>query len=227
VAKDLAIDVRGVSKQFCQGSNCIQVLKDVDFQAYLGELLMVVGPSGCGKTTLLSVVAGTLFFDQGEIDLLNQPLHQLKESVITNFRRQHIGFIFQQYHLIKTLNCLDNVMIPLLLNKVSLTEAKERAALMLEKVGLKGKEKQHPKQLSGGQQQRVSIARALVHQPRLVICDEPTAALDAETGAQIMDMMREIARLPNRCVIIVTHDNRIFKYADRITEMNDGRVLKG
>lgn len=220
-----AVDVRGVYKKFHQGGDCIEALKDVSIQAGTGELIMIVGPSGCGKTTLLSVIAGTLFFDRGEIDLFGQPLHSLQQKEITNFRRKHIGFIFQQYHLIPTLNCLENVMIPLLLNAVPSSEASERAAIALQKVGLKGREKENPKKLSGGQQQRVAIARALVHEPKLIICDEPTAALDAETGIKVMDLMKDLSAAGERCMLIVTHDNRIFKYADRIVKMDDGRVI--
>jgi putative ABC transport system ATP-binding protein len=221
----LAVHVRHVSKQFGQGNDIVKALRDVNFDARVGEILMIVGPSGCGKTTLLSVIAGTLRFDTGEVDVFDVPLHELSESQITRFRRQNVGFIFQQYHLIRTLNCLENVSIPLLLNGFSKAEAEERAALALEKVGLKGKEKENPRKLSGGQQQRVAISRALIHEPRLVICDEPTAALDAETGSKIMELMAEVARAPGRCVIVVTHDSRIFKYADRIAKMNDGEVL--
>lgn len=223
--QSLAVDVRGVYKQFRQGGYCIEALKNISLQAFLGELLMIVGPSGCGKTTLLSVIAGTLFFDKGEVDLFGHPLHQLTPKAITRFRQQHIGFIFQQYHLIRTLNCLENVSVPLLLNGVKSAEARERALIALEKVGLKGREKEDPRKLSGGQQQRVAIARALVHQPRLIICDEPTAALDANTGYRIMDLMKEIASQSDRCILIVTHDNRIFKYANRIVEMDDGKVI--
>lgn len=220
----LAINVKGVYKQFRQGSDCIEALKNISLQVYTGELLMIVGPSGCGKTTLLSVIAGTLLFDQGEIDIFGVPLHKLSEKKITRFRREHIGFIFQQYHLIPHLNCLENVTIPLLLNAVPPAEANHRAAIALEKVGLKGREKDEPRKLSGGQQQRVAIARALVHEPSLIICDEPTAALDAATGMKVMDLMKEIACLSNRCMLVVTHDNRIFKYANRIVEMNDGQI---
>ena len=222
---ELAIHVRKVSKRFGQGANAIHALKDVNFDARVGELLMIVGPSGCGKTTLLSVIAGTLHFDQGEIDILGSPLHTLSESQITSFRRQHIGFIFQQYHLIKTLNCMENVSIPLLLNGERRSVAEAKAAYLLEQVGLKGREKELPRKLSGGQQQRVAIARALVHDPRLVICDEPTAALDAETGCRILELMSSCARAPGRCVVIVTHDSRIFKYADRVAKMDDGRMM--
>ena len=224
-ASSLAVDVKGVYKQFRQGGDCIEALKNVSLQAFTNELLMIVGPSGCGKTTLLSVIAGTLFFDRGEIDLFGRMLHTLSEKDITRFRRQHIGFIFQQYHLIPTLNCLENITIPLLLNAVPAAEAETRAAAAMEKVGLKGREKEDPRKLSGGQQQRVAIARALIHEPRLVICDEPTAALDADTGMRVMDLMKEIAGMDDRCMLVVTHDNRIFKYADRMVEMDNGRVI--
>ena len=220
-----AVEVKGVYKQFHQGGVSIDALKDVSIQARTGEMVMIVGPSGCGKTTLLSVIAGTLFFDRGEISLFGHALHQLPQKEITNFRKENIGFIFQQYHLIPTLSTLENVMIPLLLNSIPAKEASERAAIVLQKVGLQGREKENPKKLSGGQQQRVAIARALVHEPKLIICDEPTAALDADTGLKVMDLMQELAAMGNRCMLVVTHDNRIFKYADRIVKMDDGRVL--
>lgn len=220
-----AVDVRNVFKQFRQGGDCVDALKNVSLQAFPRELLMIVGPSGCGKTTLLSVIAGTLFFDKGEIDLFGHSLHQLSAKEVAQFRRQHVGFIFQQYHLIRNLTCLENVSVPLLLNGANPTEAQHRAVEVLEKVGLKGREKDYPRKLSGGQQQRVAIARAIVHEPRLLICDEPTAALDADTGQRVMELMKEIASKPDRCMLIVTHDNRIFKYADRMVEMNDGQVV--
>ncbi len=220
-----AVKVQKVIKRFPQGRDFVSVLKGIDLHVPSGELFMIVGPSGCGKTTLLSVIAGTLNSDHGEIFLFGNPLHKLSKKAVTSFRRKAIGFIFQQYHLIRTLTCLENVSIPLLLNGLKRKEAEERAAAMLDKVGLKGKEKENPNKLSGGQQQRVAIARALVHDPQLVICDEPTAALDAETGARIMELLVAIARMPNRSVILVTHDSRIFKYADQIAEMNDGIVM--
>lgn len=220
------IDVRAINKQFRQGNDCVDALKNVSLQVFSGELLMIVGPSGCGKTTLLSVIAGTLFIDKGEIDLYGHALHALSNKEVTQFRRQHIGFIFQNYQLLRNLNCLENVSIPLLLNGMNETEAHHRAAEALEKVGLKGREWDYPRKLSGGQQQRVAIARAIVHEPPLLICDEPTAALDAETGQRVMDLMQEVTARPNRCMLIVTHDNRIFKYANRIIEMNDGQVVR-
>lgn len=225
ISHQLAVHVRHVSKHFGSGEQIIYALKDVNFDARTNELLMIVGPSGCGKTTLLSIIAGTLRFDQGEVDVYNTSLHDLKDFEITEFRRKNVGFIFQQYHLIRPLTCIENVSIPLLLNGVKQSIAEEKAAEILEEVGLKGKEYERPGKLSGGQQQRVAIARALIHKPRLVICDEPTAALDAETGAKIMDLMTNIAKVGDRCVIVVTHDSRIFKYADRIAKMNDGKIL--
>lgn len=223
--KPIAVHVRKVSKTFNKGAGEVHALRDVNFDARKGELLMIVGPSGCGKTTLLSVIAGTLRFDSGEVDVLGNNLHAMSEGEITEFRKKNVGFIFQQFHLIKTLNILENISIPLLLNGFKRTLALEIADQTLAKVGLKGRGYDRPANLSGGQQQRVAIARALVHEPALLICDEPTSALDAETGAHILELMTEIARSPERSVIIVTHDSRIFKFADRLAKMDDGRVL--
>jgi putative ABC transport system ATP-binding protein len=221
-----AVKVRGVTKSFGTGEARTLALKGVDFDARLGELLMIVGPSGCGKTTLLSVIAGTLEFESGEIEVFDTRLHGLKNSEITAFRKRNVGFIFQQFNLIPTLNLVENVSVPLLINGMRRSHAEARASDVLTRLGLGGRERDRPTMLSGGQQQRVAIARALVHEPRLVICDEPTSALDRDTGARIMESLCEIARRPDRCVIVVTHDNRVFKYADRMTEMEDGRVQR-
>ena len=221
---NLAVHVRRVKKTFGRGATGTMALKGVDFDARCGELLMVVGPSGCGKTTLLSVVAGTLEFDEGEIDVFGAPLHQMTPAAITEFRKRNIGFIFQQFNLIPTLNLVENVSVPLLIGGVRRAEAEERSHALLDRLGLQGRGRDLPANLSGGQQQRVAIARSLVHEPRLIICDEPTSALDKDTGAQIMELLCDVARHPERSVILVTHDNRVFKYADRMTEMEDGRV---
>lgn len=222
--KKLAIHVRHVSKTYRTGAEEVHALKEVNIDARMGELLMIVGPSGCGKTTLLSVIAGTLNFDSGEIDVLGQSLGGMKEKQLCTFRRQNIGFIFQQYHLIPTLTAAENASIPLILNGVDRKLAIKKAEEALASLGLAGRGNEKPRNLSGGQQQRVAIARALVHNPKLVICDEPTAALDAETGGKILDILREVASAPDSAVIVVTHDNRIYKYADRIAKMNDGKV---
>jgi putative ABC transport system ATP-binding protein len=224
VSDNHAVLVRGVVKSFGVGDAKTVALKNTDFSAREGELHLVVGPSGCGKTTLLSVVAGTLDWESGDVDVFGTRLNGLKKSAVTEFRRKNIGFIFQQFNLIPTLTLVENVSVPLLLNHANRHEAEDKAAELLKKVGLAGKEKKRPTQLSGGQQQRVAIARALIHEPRLLICDEPTSALDSSTGHQIMDILTGVARAPGRCVIIVTHDPRTYGYADRITEMEDGRV---
>lgn len=222
--QNIAVKTNTVCKGFGRGEARTEVLKEVNFEARMGELLMLVGPSGCGKTTLLSVIAGTLGVDRGEVEVFDAPLHLLDKMSVTEFRAANIGFIFQQYNLIPTLNCVENVSVPLRIQGMSAAFAEKRAAEMLETVGL-GKRMHHrPNMLSGGQQQRVAIARALVHDPKLIICDEPTAALDSENGARVMELLRGVAAKPGRCVIIVTHDNRIFKYADRMIRMEDGRI---
>lgn len=222
--KNIAVSAKNIYKTFKTGDSSIEALKDINFDIKIGELIMIVGPSGCGKTTLLSIIAGTLNADRGSMFVFGSPLHDMKQEAVTEFRKKNIGFIFQQYHLIKTLSCLENVSIPLLLNHYPKKEAEERAAQVLEQVGLQGREFSSPKILSGGQQQRVAIARALVHKPALVICDEPTAALDAETGSAVIELMRSLVKTSGETIIIVTHDSRIFKFADRILKMDDGKM---
>lgn len=219
-----AVRAAEVTKTYGKGDSRTVALKNTSFSTREGELHLVVGPSGCGKTTLLSVVAGTLAWDHGQIEVFGITLNGLSQAEITTFRRQNIGFIFQQFNLIPTLTTVENVSVPMLLNGHSRAEAEDRAVVMLKEVGLADKLTKRPSDLSGGQQQRVAIARALVHQPRLIICDEPTSALDSTTGHHIMDLLAGAARAPGRCVIIVTHDNRTYGFADRITEMEDGRV---
>lgn len=219
-----AVSVREVTKHFGEGDARIYALREANLDAFYGEMMMIVGPSGCGKTTLLSVIAGTLRVDHGSVNVFDEPLHQMKADAITGFRGRNVGFIFQQFNLIPTLTIQENAAIPLLIQGVRDKVAYERSAAMLEKVGLGERLKARPTQLSGGQQQRVAIARALIHEPRLIICDEPTASLDGETGHKVMELLRETARSPERCLIVVTHDNRIFEFADRRAEMEDGRV---
>jgi putative ABC transport system ATP-binding protein len=223
-ADGTAVRAADVTKTYGTGDSRTVALKNTSFSTREGELHLVVGPSGCGKTTLLSVVAGTLEWDQGQIEVFGITLNGLSPKEITTFRRQNIGFIFQQFNLIPTLTTVENVSVPLLLAGVKRAEAEARAADMLKEVGLAEKLRKRPGDLSGGQQQRVAIARALVHRPRLIICDEPTSALDSTTGHHIMELLAGAARAPGRCVVIVTHDNRTYGFADRITEMEDGRV---
>jgi putative ABC transport system ATP-binding protein len=220
----VAVRVHGVTKAFGSGDARVWALKGVELEARCGELLMIVGPSGCGKTTLLSVLCGTLRAEAGTVTVLDHDLAALSEGQITAFRGQHVGFIFQQFNLVPMWTAVENASVPLLLQGQPRARAEAAAARLLEQVGLGSRLHAHPRQLSGGQQQRVAIARALVHEPRLLICDEPTAALDAATGHQVLELLKAQACRPDRCVIVVTHDARIFSFADRIAEMEDGVV---
>jgi putative ABC transport system ATP-binding protein len=222
----IAASARSITKSFGSGNARIEVLHGIDIDAYESEILMLLGPSGCGKTTLISILAGTLTADSGELSVLGEPLHTMKKSAITRFRARNIGFIFQQFNLIPTISCEENAAVPLLIQGMSLAKALPHARNSLDQVGLSDHMKKRPNQLSGGQQQRVAIARALVHHPRLIICDEPTAALDAENGQRVMDLFRDLMRQPGRCAIVVTHDHRILRYSDRIATMNDGRIVE-
>lgn len=202
----------------------MRALQAIELEVCPGEITMIVGPSGSGKTTLLSCMAGTLHFDSGELNVLGTELEKQAPAQLTDFRAKSIGFIFQGYHLIPTLSCLENVSIPLLIQNCSRKSAFSKAKDVLVKVGLEEKLHRLPKEISGGQQQRVAIARAIVHAPPIVICDEPTSALDHETGKKIMELLYELSKDEKRTVIIVTHDARIFHYAAKIVEMDDGSI---
>jgi putative ABC transport system ATP-binding protein len=219
-----AVECRSVKKIYGSGSSEVQALRGIDLNVQEGEVMMLVGPSGCGKTTLISVIAGVLDPSEGECQIFGQRMQHMSNAERTNYRGKHIGFVFQQYNLIPSLSLQENVAIPLLLNGKSYESALPIAAQALEKVGLAGRETDRPNQLSGGQQQRVAIARAIVHSPQLIVCDEPTSALDHVTGQRVVELLREVAAGEGRALIIVTHDSRIFQYADRIARMDDGMV---
>lgn len=225
-ANGLAAQVKSISKSFGDGGSRLQVLKEIDLEVRRGDITMLVGPSGCGKTTLISIIAGTLQADEGSLEVLGHDLNQMTTAAITKFRSKHIGFIFQSFNLIPTLTCAENVSVPLLIQGVSPSKAEKLAKERLAQVGLADRFKHRPSQLSGGQQQRVAIARSLVHEPHLIICDEPTAALDAKNGHVVMELFENVARGKERAVLIVTHDNRIFHHANRIANMDDGRVVE-
>ena len=223
---DLAVRCRGITKSYGTGDAKVTALRGVDLDIRLGELLMLVGPSGCGKTTLISVLAAILDQDDGECVVLGKDVRRLGARARARFRGQTIGFVFQQFNLLPTLTAVENVAVPLLINGTPRKGALGRAAEVLEAVGLGARVKSLPSQLSGGQQQRVAIARALVHEPQLIVCDEPTSALDHETGHNVMELMRRVATGPDRALVVVTHDARIFEFADRIARMDDGHILE-
>jgi putative ABC transport system ATP-binding protein len=220
----IAVHCAGVTKSYGTGSAKVTALRGVDLEVYAGELLMLVGPSGCGKTTLISVIAGILDQDEGECLVFGRDVNRMAPGDRTRYRGQHIGFVFQAFNLLPPLTAAENVAVPLLINGIGRREALDRAQEMLNRVGLDERSQAFPAELSGGQQQRVAIARALVHHPQLIVCDEPTSALDADTGQKVMELLETIAVGADRALIIVTHDARIFAFADRIALMDDGRI---
>jgi putative ABC transport system ATP-binding protein len=220
-----AVSCRGVTKTYVTGSTKVLALQGIDLNVRVGELLMLVGPSGCGKTTLISVIAGILDHDEGDCLVFEQNVRDMGQTQKTRYRGVNVGFVFQAFNLIPTLSVMENVAVPLLILGRGRAEAHSKAKELLSQVGLGDKVNVLPSQLSGGQQQRVAIARALVHGPKLIVCDEPTSALDADTGRMVMEIMRQTALSADRALIIVTHDNRIFNFADRIARMDDGRIV--
>lgn len=223
--RPIAVRCKGVTKTYGQGQAAVRALRGVDVEVRTGELLMLVGPSGCGKTTLISIIAGVLDRDEGECEVLGQDFRKLGRAGTTRFRATNVGFVFQSFNLIPTLTLAENVAVPLLINHVKRGEAMDRARAMLDKVGLGSRTKDIPSQLSGGQQQRVAISRALVHHPKLLVCDEPTSALDHATGQKVMELLCDVAAGNDLSLVVVTHDARIFEFADRIAEMDDGRIV--
>jgi putative ABC transport system ATP-binding protein len=219
-----AVLLRGVTKEFGAGDSKVAALRSVDLELPYGELALLVGPSGCGKTTLLSVVAGLLEPTAGRVEVLGRDLTRMGGGAKVRFRGGNIGFVFQQYNLLTSLTAVENVCVPLLIAGWSRRRAAEKARALLAALGLGDRLSASPNQLSGGQQQRVAIARALVHEPRLLVCDEPTAALDAAGGRAVMDLLRTVAVQPDRAVIVVTHDSRVYDLGDRIVHLSDGRV---
>ena len=217
---------QGVTKEFGDGDAQVRALRGVDLEVFPGQMTLLVGESGCGKTTLISIIAGLLDPTAGEVAVLGQSLRRLRGRELVRFRGRYIGFVFQQYNLLPALTAAENAAVPLLIAGHKRAEAVEQASAILQAVGLADKVNSLPSQLSGGQQQRVAIARALVHEPRLLVCDEPTAALDAHSGQTVMGLLKRVAVQPDRAVIVVTHDNRVFGFGDRIVHMTDGIVDK-
>ena len=214
-----------ITKTYGDEETKVMALRGIDLEAHTGELLMLVGPSGCGKTTLLSIISGIMTHDDGKCIIFDKDIDTMTMEEKTAFRGENIGFIFQNFNLIPTLTAHENTAVPLILAGVDKNEALERAAEMLERVGLKKRMNAMPPHMSGGEQQRVAVCRGCIHKPRLVVCDEPTSALDHETGMKVMELFKEIALSEDSTLIIVTHDARIFEFADRILRLDDGRII--
>jgi putative ABC transport system ATP-binding protein len=224
--QNLAVRCRGVTKTYGTGDASVMALRGIDLDVRMGELLMLVGPSGCGKTTLISIIAAILDHDSGDCEVLGRDIKSMGQKERTHFRGVSVGFVFQFFNLLTALNAIENVSVPLLMNGASRKNAEHRAEEVLAAVHLGKRGRFLPAQLSGGQQQRLAIARALVHDPKLIVCDEPTSNLDHETGRDVIRLLRDVAKNTDRALIVVTHDPRIFDFADRIAHMDDGKIVE-
>lgn len=221
------ISVRDVTKVYGEGPAQVPALHGVDLQVKRGEVVLLMGPSGSGKTTLLSIMGCILGATSGSVKISGREVTQLSEKELPQIRLQHIGFVFQGFNLFPTLTVGENVELSLDLKGVRGEKARSEARRLLEQVGLAEKYDTFPSDISGGQKQRVAIARALAGSPDLILADEPTAALDSQTGRNVMLMMRELAHKHERAVVVVTHDSRVLEFGDRIVRMEDGRIVRG
>jgi putative ABC transport system ATP-binding protein len=219
-----AIKATGLVKSFGEGDAKTPALRSVDIEANFGEMIYIVGPSGSGKTTLLSVLSGILRPDAGTVSVEGVDVWSLRPDQLADFRLNKIGFVFQDYHLFPRLTTAENVAIPLILRKRNWDEAVQLATKYLDIVGLKARAGLPPVKLSGGEQQRVAIARAIISEPDILIMDEPTASLDGDTGQAVVGFVHRNLLNDKRCILVVTHDNRIFEFATRILKMEDGRL---
>jgi putative ABC transport system ATP-binding protein len=220
----IAIQATGLVKWFGEGEAKTTALREVSLEANFGEMLYIVGPSGSGKTTLLSVLSGILRPNSGSVSVEGQDIWNMSSDKLADFRLHKIGFVFQDYHLFPRLTTAENVAIPLILKRTSWDEAIQQAIQYLDIVGLKNRAKLPPVKLSGGEQQRVAIARAIAGTPDILIMDEPTASLDGDTGHAIVTFVKQNVLNDKRCILIVTHDSRIYELATRILKMEDGRL---
>ncbi len=220
------IAVHGVSKSYRNGTSSTQVLREVDLEVRQGECVFLAGPSGSGKSTLLSIIGCILSADEGEVRLLQHNVHSLTTARRATVRRNHIGFVFQKFHLIRGLTAAENVAVPLILSGQHQRIARQRAVELLAAVGLADKVNSRPRNLSTGQCQRVALARALSADPELILADEPTASLDAESGHEAIMLLRRLTSEQGKTAIVVTHDQRIFPLADRVFMLDGGAVTE-
>ena len=224
--RPVAVRVEGLHKAYCRGTTTMPVLSGIDLTVRRGECVFLAGPSGSGKTTLLSILGCILSPDEGSVQILDQETTALRHDGRVALRRHRIGFVFQRFHLIRGLTALNNVCVPLTLQGKSRRAAHRHGLGLLEAVGLKDKAAAHPHNLSAGQCQRVALARALVGDPDLILADEPTASLDAKNGQEVMRLLRRLTTEEGKTAIVVTHDPRIFHFADRICSLENGRIVE-
>ncbi len=218
------IEVKDLYRIYRLGSTKVYALNGVSFSIKKGEFCSIVGASGSGKSTLLNMLAGLERPSKGEIVIANKHIEKLSENELVRFRQQHTGFIFQSFNLMGTMNAVENVALPLMFQGVEEKERNKRAREMLKLVGLSKYMDHRPTQMSGGQQQRVGVARALVVKPEIIFADEPTGNLDSKTSREVMKLMQQVVREQNQTMIMVTHDNHLAKFADRIFHIKDGLI---
>jgi putative ABC transport system ATP-binding protein len=222
-----AIYCRGIKKTYGENETLVEALKGIDLDVFKGQLTLLVGPSGSGKTTLLSIITTILTADEGELFLLDQDIHKMSENERAKFCRENLGMVFQSLFLIPTLSVVENITLPLIIGGVNEQEAINKAMQLLDRMHLAHRSQVSPFLLSKGQQQRVAIARAMINDSKIIVCDEPTSALDQHAGQEIMSILREKVLHSSRAVLVVTHDQRIFSFADRIININDGQIISG
>ena len=225
-SRKCVIDVKDLYKVYRVGTNRVKALNGVDFKVYEGEFCAIVGSSGSGKSTLLNMLAGLEKPTKGSIMIAGQHIEKYKENELVRFRRENVGFIFQSFNLIQSMNAVENVAMPLMFRGISKNTRLKRAEKMIELVGLKKYRYHRPNQMSGGQQQRVGMARALVLNPKIVFADEPTGNLDSKTSQEMMDLMRKVLSERNKTLVMVTHDNELAALADRQIRIKDGKIIE-
>jgi putative ABC transport system ATP-binding protein len=223
---DPVVEARALSKSYREADSNHPVLTGIELTIHPGEFVVLLGKSGSGKSTLLNLISGMDVATSGEVRLVGKPLHALTEEERTQLRRRYIGFVFQSFNLLPTLTVEENVLLPLELNGAPERKSRETVRQLLEKVGLAERRQQYPDRLSGGEQQRVAVARALAHRPLLLLADEPTGNLDAETGRQVLDLFEELARESGHAVLVATHDREMVSRADRVLQLLQGRLME-
>lgn len=218
------IEIKNLNHKFGDKNNVTEVLKGIDLNIKKGEFVAIIGKSGSGKSTLLNIIAGFTNQTDGQVQVLDTDLKKLNEKRKADFRRKNIGFIFQAYNLIQSMNAIENVQMPLELSGIDKKERYKKASELLKSIELEEKEHNYPKELSGGEQQRVGICRAIISNPKLILADEPTGNLDSSNGEKIIDILLDINKKYNTTLVLVTHDMEVAKKAHRIIHIKDGRV---
>ena len=220
------IQVKNLYKIFRVGNEKVRALNGVDLTIYKGEFCAIVGTSGSGKSTMLNMLAGLEKPTKGEVIVAGEHLEKMNENQLVKFRREHVGFIFQSFNLLGTMDAVENVALPLMFRGIPKKERMAKADKILDLVGLSKHKDHRPNEMSGGQQQRVGVARALVLDPEIIFADEPTGNLDSNTSAEVMRLMQKVVRERNQTLVMVTHDNHLASFADRIFHIIDGKIVK-